>query len=620
MKGEYFCKPHFKQLFKLKGNYDEGFGGEQHKNKWKSMHEGGGKREDDDSEASTGNPAPSRLSLNLAKTQETSAPAAKKSARVQSSPLDSMLEQKAFHQKLMTPRSTGAATAAEEIAAAYASPAPASTPAAPVSEGPRTSAASKAAEEIAAAYKTPAAAPPPASSEAAATPPKSAPVSSPLPASDKKIPTSAADFYPVAAAAESTKPAPTRVKKRNTRKMEGVTPRSGAGSGGRRPSIDMTRTEVGTMKSQVDRERMEKEAELVAMVTTPRTAAAGRKTEEAVQELRAKVAKVEEVCLVAPSPQLRWELSRLKGELAAKEEELASLQGGSEAPAAAKAEAPKQPEPAPAEKEEPSAPAEKEQPSAPAGDAPKELTDAEKAEEAEKRLRSVDQLPDEDEEAWRNRQMRLLREEEEREYERQEALKLKREENRKKMEEEEKERQRKAEEAKRNLSNAGASKLLGELAFKKQEEDIIQEMEGDIADNEQLAADEDVAAAEEEEHISLDEKMSSLLQRSLELIDNAEARDYILEVVGLLRDRVEGQKSQDEDNQDDSEEEISSSSASAVATTESTPDEDVALLRDLLAKLAETPSPALRWKVSKLHSKLEDAGTLPEDLKNLELS
>eukprot|EP01147_Barroeca_monosierra_P004902 gene4902-6905_t len=33
-KGAVFCKPHFKQLFKLKGNYDEGFGYEQHKFKW----------------------------------------------------------------------------------------------------------------------------------------------------------------------------------------------------------------------------------------------------------------------------------------------------------------------------------------------------------------------------------------------------------------------------------------------------------------------------------------------------------------------------------------------------------------------------------------------------------
>lgn len=29
-----YCKPHFKQLFKLKGNYDEGFGASQHKNRW----------------------------------------------------------------------------------------------------------------------------------------------------------------------------------------------------------------------------------------------------------------------------------------------------------------------------------------------------------------------------------------------------------------------------------------------------------------------------------------------------------------------------------------------------------------------------------------------------------
>jgi hypothetical protein len=34
LQGKIFCKPHFKQLFKLKGNYDEGFGAEQHKHKW----------------------------------------------------------------------------------------------------------------------------------------------------------------------------------------------------------------------------------------------------------------------------------------------------------------------------------------------------------------------------------------------------------------------------------------------------------------------------------------------------------------------------------------------------------------------------------------------------------
>ena len=32
--GVIYCKTHFKQLFKTKGNYDEGFGREQHKKKW----------------------------------------------------------------------------------------------------------------------------------------------------------------------------------------------------------------------------------------------------------------------------------------------------------------------------------------------------------------------------------------------------------------------------------------------------------------------------------------------------------------------------------------------------------------------------------------------------------
>ncbi|XP_052648330.1 LOW QUALITY PROTEIN: xin actin-binding repeat-containing protein 2 [Harpia harpyja] len=33
--GKIYCKPHFKQLFKSKGNYDEGFGHKQHKELWK---------------------------------------------------------------------------------------------------------------------------------------------------------------------------------------------------------------------------------------------------------------------------------------------------------------------------------------------------------------------------------------------------------------------------------------------------------------------------------------------------------------------------------------------------------------------------------------------------------
>ena len=34
LQGVIYCKVHFKQLFKIKGNYDEGFGREQHKTKW----------------------------------------------------------------------------------------------------------------------------------------------------------------------------------------------------------------------------------------------------------------------------------------------------------------------------------------------------------------------------------------------------------------------------------------------------------------------------------------------------------------------------------------------------------------------------------------------------------
>ncbi|KAJ3363489.1 LIM domain and actin-binding protein 1 [Allomyces javanicus] len=38
--GAFYCKPHFKSLFKEKGNYDEGFGRTQHKDKW--THKGDG--------------------------------------------------------------------------------------------------------------------------------------------------------------------------------------------------------------------------------------------------------------------------------------------------------------------------------------------------------------------------------------------------------------------------------------------------------------------------------------------------------------------------------------------------------------------------------------------------
>ncbi|PRP78068.1 LIM-type zinc finger-containing protein, partial [Planoprotostelium fungivorum] len=34
LEGQFFCKPHFKQLFATKGNYEEGFGKEKHASKW----------------------------------------------------------------------------------------------------------------------------------------------------------------------------------------------------------------------------------------------------------------------------------------------------------------------------------------------------------------------------------------------------------------------------------------------------------------------------------------------------------------------------------------------------------------------------------------------------------
>ncbi|XP_043853232.1 xin actin-binding repeat-containing protein 2 [Dromiciops gliroides] len=37
--GQIYCKPHFKQLFKSKGNYDEGFGHKPHKEKWRSKNQ-----------------------------------------------------------------------------------------------------------------------------------------------------------------------------------------------------------------------------------------------------------------------------------------------------------------------------------------------------------------------------------------------------------------------------------------------------------------------------------------------------------------------------------------------------------------------------------------------------
>jgi len=45
MEGKLFCKPCFKKMFKLKGNYDEGFGKEQHKMKWLKSEEDDGDTE-----------------------------------------------------------------------------------------------------------------------------------------------------------------------------------------------------------------------------------------------------------------------------------------------------------------------------------------------------------------------------------------------------------------------------------------------------------------------------------------------------------------------------------------------------------------------------------------------
>uniref|UniRef100_A0A8C7EEP0 LIM zinc-binding domain-containing protein n=1 Tax=Nothoprocta perdicaria TaxID=30464 RepID=A0A8C7EEP0_NOTPE len=39
LRGNIYCKPHFNQLFKAKGNYDEGFGHKQHKELWGSKTE-----------------------------------------------------------------------------------------------------------------------------------------------------------------------------------------------------------------------------------------------------------------------------------------------------------------------------------------------------------------------------------------------------------------------------------------------------------------------------------------------------------------------------------------------------------------------------------------------------
>uniref|UniRef100_A0A8C6KU41 LIM zinc-binding domain-containing protein n=1 Tax=Nothobranchius furzeri TaxID=105023 RepID=A0A8C6KU41_NOTFU len=37
--GRMYCKPHYKQLFKSKGNYDEGFGQKPHKELWNNKNQ-----------------------------------------------------------------------------------------------------------------------------------------------------------------------------------------------------------------------------------------------------------------------------------------------------------------------------------------------------------------------------------------------------------------------------------------------------------------------------------------------------------------------------------------------------------------------------------------------------
>jgi hypothetical protein len=41
LEGKLYCKPHFKQLFKLKGNYNEGFGKKKITTQWLEKKEGG---------------------------------------------------------------------------------------------------------------------------------------------------------------------------------------------------------------------------------------------------------------------------------------------------------------------------------------------------------------------------------------------------------------------------------------------------------------------------------------------------------------------------------------------------------------------------------------------------
>ena len=57
LSGKYYCKPHFKQLFALKGNYSEGFGEEKPTAKWQPKGDATPSSSDDQSPAHTDSPA-----------------------------------------------------------------------------------------------------------------------------------------------------------------------------------------------------------------------------------------------------------------------------------------------------------------------------------------------------------------------------------------------------------------------------------------------------------------------------------------------------------------------------------------------------------------------------------
>ncbi|KAL6057210.1 Zinc-binding domain present in Lin-11, Isl-1, Mec-3 [Balamuthia mandrillaris] len=96
--GKYYCKPHFKQLFALKGNYNEGFGSKQHKTKWIGKEDGSPASSGPSSpvvarsttpepkEASTPAPAPAAAASTPAPAASTPAPAASTPAPAASTP------------------------------------------------------------------------------------------------------------------------------------------------------------------------------------------------------------------------------------------------------------------------------------------------------------------------------------------------------------------------------------------------------------------------------------------------------------------------------------------------------------------------------------------------------